>query len=164
MTYTKISLDEFREAMDGQPVQFTERTPDWTKEYIFDREFNDTDSGNEFVLRVYSSIDQRSDEGREKGKDAIRAVLLYQHPDKEEKHWSPLFKEKRTHRTPGWDRRLTEKIESLLDKFSEIKYCPRCGRVMVVRKNKSEGNLFYGCTGWRPEDALCKNTEPYGDD
>jgi len=35
--------------------------------------------------------------------------------------------------------------------------CPRCGRDMVVRKNKDNGSRFFGCVGW-PED--CQETMP----
>ena len=35
------------------------------------------------------------------------------------------------------------------------KNCPKCGRKLIIRKNKYEGSLFVGCTNY-PE---CKYTE-----
>lgn len=157
--YELITLQDFRAVMRDQPVSFDERETGWAKEYIYDRVFNENNEYNDwYVLRVYSSIDVRTDESRESGKDAIRCVLLYGDPDKDEQHWEPVFKEKRTHRTPGWDRRLDEKLHSLMNRLANVKRCSRCNRVMVVRKNSSTGDRFWGCTGY-PDD--CTSTDSY---
>lgn len=156
-TYVKIAEDDFDDVMNSQRVQFEKRDPDWTKEYIYERDFRDS-NGNEFVLRVYSSIDTRDGEARDKGTDAIRAVVLFRQEKYPEYEWKPLFSQKRTHRTPGWDRRLGEKIETLLDSMPEIEYCNDCSGVMVVREG--EYGKFYGCASY-PD---CRHTRPYDKD
>lgn len=153
-SYVRIHEDAFRDCMNNQRVQFEEREPDWTKEYIYERDFADS-KGNEFVLRVYSSIDTRDGQARDKGADAIRAVVLLREEEYPEHQWESLFSEKRTHRTPGWQDRLTDKIVNLLDSLSEIEYCSACGSVMVVRDGKH--GQFYGCAKY-PD---CRNTMPY---
>lgn len=148
--------------MSDQPVSFEERQPDWTKEYIYDCIFQDNNQYNDrYVLRVYSSIDQRSDKSRESGTDAIRTVLLYADADRDEDEYEPVFSEKRTHRTPGWDRRMAEKLKSLLDRLADIKRCEWCNRTMVVRKNGSTGEKFWGCTGYSRDSPDCTWTDEY---
>lgn len=158
-TYVRIGYDEFYRMIVDQPVSFEERQPDWTFEYIYECEFRSQNEFNDkYVLRVYSSIDTRTDEARDNGEDAIRTVLLYLDPDKSDDEYEPVFKEKRTNRTPGWKGRVTEKLGNLMERLSNVKRCDECNRTMVIRTNSETGDRFWGCTGW-PDD--CRYTEDY---
>ncbi|EJG1286761.1 HAD-IA family hydrolase [Vibrio parahaemolyticus] len=41
----------------------------------------------------------------------------------------------------------------------EIKLCPECNRLMSVRKNKSTGIHFYGCSGYHEPINKCRHAE-----
>lgn len=50
-------------------------------------------------------------------------------------------------------------LEALADEVTagERPACDQCGRPMVMRKNRTDGSWFWGCTGW-PDH--CKATKP----
>ena len=144
-TFTDITKEEFEEALAETQYDFKEVNYDWSGEAIYEEQ----SPQGKFTLRVYSSIDKRTEELRDKGSDAIRTVVLHTETDK------PVLKEKRTNRIKTWKKNLQKKIDSLTSKSDELNICDECGSVMVIRENKVTGNQFLGCTGY-PD---CENTE-----
>lgn len=99
-------------------------------------------------LRVFSSIDKRTGEGRPKGQDAIRTTIWSLEWDR------PIGGRTRTHRIKTWRNNLKKKIDSLLhDWRGEVTRCGECGNWMVVREGRY--GEFLGCLGY-PE---CDNTK-----
>ncbi len=41
-----------------------------------------------------------------------------------------------------------------------VKTCPDCGQPLEIKKNRTTGHEFLGCSGWRPDGSGCKYTEP----
>lgn len=141
-----IEKPEFELALSKTGLEFDEVDYHWADECIYEA----TSSGGMFAIRVYSTICQRTRESRNTGEDSIKVNVV--HNDSGQ----PLFTATRTYRTPGWDERLVEKIEELLEKKSDITKCDKCDSIMVIRENEDTGNEFYGCTSY-PD---CKNTKP----
>lgn len=146
--YINITRSEFESALsdmgDFERVEY-----DWTQEHVYEMRVR-----NVFIVRVYSSVDKRSDDTRSCGKDAIRVCLLYDKPG-EDSGVEPLAKQPHTKRMPNWVSNLTPKVESLLANVpGNIHGCDNCGSMMVIRTNGSTGEDFYSCLG-------CRNTEDY---
>jgi len=145
-TYTKFNKQDFENCLDKTDENFREVEHGWTEELVYESRSDD----GRFIMRVYSSLDKRTGRARDKGTDAIRLVVL---DDETER---PVLKEKRTNRIQTWCKNLRSKIENIGNRRDELVFCSRCDSVMVIRKNKSSGNEFYGCSSY-PD---CKNTEP----
>lgn len=152
-TYTKFDRKEFEECLDKTNLDFEEVQMKGTKELVY----ASPSKNEEFVMLVWSSLDRRTGEARDRGADAIRTVVKHIDTDK------PVLREKRTNRIQTWCKNLRKKINSLIARREELKTCPECGRVMVIRKNQKDGSKFWGCTGWaKDEDERdCSNTEPF---
>jgi len=142
-TYTKITKSEFEEALSQTEYDFHRVDYDWSRELIYEHE---SQNGN-FVLRVYSSLDERTGTARDKGSDAIRTVVLHNETER------PVLKERRTNRIGTWRKNLTKKINALSENQDNIRICSSCDSVMVIRES-STGDKFYGCTSY-PD---CENT------
>lgn len=172
--FVEISKDQFDRFLVDVNYPFREFDYDWTKEYIFECRFRPAEIEAGYIVRLYTSIDQRGVEkkSRDKGKDAIRVVLLYHEGllDWEETgehlmegELEPMKSTPHTKRTTGWQRRVKEKIEDCVAHVNEHKTCPECNRPMKLRENQNDGNQFWGCLGWSPNNPQCSNTEPYNE-
>lgn len=144
-TYERFDAEEFQTCLEMSSLNFRQVDHDWTRELVYEAK-SENDS---FILRVYSSLDKRTGQARDKGSDAIRTVVLHADSGR------PVLKEKRTNRIKTWCKNLRKKIDSLKNRQEEIEFCSKCGSIMVIRANKKTGNKFYGCTGY-PD---CKNTK-----
>lgn len=143
-TYTRITRDEFESALEKTGLGFTRHDYNWTFEWVYEA----TTENDTFTCRVYSSIDKRTNESRDKDSDSIKIIVLYTETEE------PVFKEKRTNRIETWEKNLLKKLNKLKDKHGDIDICNECGSVMVIRESSS-GDKFKGCTGY-PD---CKNTK-----
>lgn len=150
--YTRFSRDEFEDCLSQTGLEFNEVKISGTKELVYEA----TTPDGTFVLRVWSSLDRRTGKARDKGSDAIRTVVIHKPTGR------PVLKEKRTNRIKTWRKNLKKKIKNVQERKSELHFCDKCGRLMVLRENSNTGNKFWGCTGWHkdPEKRKCSNTEP----
>jgi len=41
-----------------------------------------------------------------------------------------------------------------------VKACPRCGKLLEIKRNRETGQEFLGCSGWRSNWEGCQYTEP----
>ena len=62
-----------------------------------------------------------------------------------------LYKELKA-KIEGKEEKPKRKIEEV--KESKVPECPRCGSLMILRRNSKKGNWFYGCTAF----PLCDGT------
>lgn len=137
-----ISLDEFQQFIDTIPLSFTRDQQG--KEYVYNHVL---DEEAEHILRVFSSVDVRSDESRVDGADAIRANIV-------DNEGNTLKRTPHTKRIETWDKNLRTKIQSLYSEYPDnLRECPECGAFLAVRSGQN--GLFYGCTEY-PE---CDHTE-----
>jgi len=115
---------------------------------IWDVKRAGTDLGIE--VKVYTSI--FGAESRGVGEDSIRVCVVDAKADK------GLNKTTYTTRTTGWELRLTGKIRDMFLFAKAIPACS-CGRRMALRKNKADGNVFWGCTGYAARE--CSRTQQF---
>lgn len=150
--YVQPSKEEFEECLEatGHNWRIDDKAP--TREYVYDcHEFMPNHTG--IVLRVYSTIDERSDLARSKGSDAIRLVAFNRNVMR------PMGGRKKTLRIKTWCKNLRKKIESMFDEFGDyVTECEECGGWMVVREGKY--GEFLGCSNY-PD---CDNTKEIGDE
>ena len=131
---TSLSVD-----MIGSIIPIRE---DGTWEYIY--EF--MTSTKDIKLRIYSSVDLKSNRSRALGTDAIRCVAIY---EKQE-----IFRGTRhTKRMTKWKEHLHTKMVEMLAQIYEVPSCPKCRRLMIQRKSKH--GLFWGCSGF----PTCKQVQ-----
>lgn len=153
--YVTITAEEFEEAIDELPYAFMLAADDdsarFTGENVYKAPIDSILAPDDLEIRIYSSIDKQTLESRDKGTDAIRTVV-----------YSTEFNRvvggaKRTHRTPGWDRRVREKVEELMDRWNEaIRTCDECGAYMV--KRDGQYGEFFGCLNY-PECQYTRQIE-----
>lgn len=99
-------------------------------------------------VRVFSTIDKRTGESRDKGEDAIRTVLW------DTKESRPIAGRSHTKRISTWRENLKPKIDKLRSSIGEVTIvCDRCGNWMV--KREGQYGEFLGCLNY-PD---CDNTE-----
>jgi len=138
--YVEIFWKEFENAL---PNDFKQVRLSGVDELVYEKILDDR-----FSLRVFSSILRVTNLSRDCGKDAIRSVIV------DRKSSEPVMGRKRTNRTPGWDKRMRDKIQSLETQFKEgLRWCSRCGSIMYLRDGKY--GEFFGCSRY-PE---CDYTE-----
>lgn len=109
-----------------------------------------------YTIRVYSSI--RADTGKSaaKGKDAIRVVLMDNMTGNPAKN-----PETRIHRTKNALPNLKKRCRAVFKQVLESEKCPKCGSMMVVRENRTNGHKFWACTRYSPNKPLhCNGTKP----
>ena len=150
--YEEISKRDFDLFMGA--LGFKEVEVEGTKEAVYQSpSINDEGC----MIRIYSSV--AYGEGRDVGKDAIRAVLV----DSEGRIYFNGVK--RVHRVKRWRNNLLDRIDSMYEakkelfKFKKPVECKKCGDKLVMR---STGNLadssfrfFMGCSTY----PKCKHTE-----
>jgi len=137
--FTIIKKEDFENFL---PDDFSLVEGNGSKEIIYEIPTGD----QKFNIRIYSSIDIRTNDSRDIGKDAIRCVLV------DNKSKKPVSKAKRTHRTENWRDRLKEKIDTLREQINDIKICKTCGNPMIRRKGKYGD--FYSCSQY----PICTTT------
>lgn len=99
-------------------------------------------------IYLFSSINSRTEQARDKGTDAIRTVIW------DHEAGRPIGGKKRTNRIKTWEKNLKRKILELHDEWDEYATeCEVCGGWMV--KKEGQYGEFLGCTNY-PE---CHNTE-----
>ena len=101
-------------------------------------------------LRCYTAINPTG-ESREKGTDAIRLQLFM----RIENDIVPFGKPQKCLRVSSWRDNLRKAIERATDPTA-LRTCPACGNPMVIRKNKSTGDEFWGCTMYRINGCVGK--------
>src|SRR5690606_36174393 len=96
-------------------------------------------------IEIRSSVDVTGD-AASTGEDSIRLVLM--------SNGKPIAKkvDAWTTRVPGWEQRLLEKVNFLLEKAINMIVCPDCGDIMLERDGKY--GKFFGCSKY----PLCKKT------
>lgn len=147
--YVQPTKQEFEEcihaAREGISWEIDEKAPG--KEYVYDsHDFMPDHNG--IVLRIYSTIDKRTDQARSKGADAIRLVIWNRHV------MAPIGGRKKTLRIKTYCKNLTEKINELWEQWEQyVTRCEECGGWMVERDGQY--GEFLGCVNY-PD---CKNTE-----
>lgn len=144
--FDRFTREEFEECLAETSLEFEEVQIEGTKELVYASPTPD----EKFACMVWSSLDRRTGEARDKGSDAIRVVV--KHIDSGQ----PVLKEKRTNRIQTWCKNLKKKIENVKSRQDEIEFCDECGSLMVIRENSDNGNKFYGCLSY-PD---CKYTKP----
>lgn len=149
--YVQPTKQEFEECLEqtGHEWGIDMKAPGM--EYVYDtHDFMPDNNG--IVLRVYSTIDKRTNEARSKGSDAIRLVVFNRHAMR------PMGGRKKTLRIKTYCKNLKEKIQSVFDEYDRyVTRCDECGRWMVIRDGKY--GEFLGCTGY-PD---CDHTEQLND-
>jgi len=136
--FTIITKEEFEQFL--QDFKIVEDKI--AKEIIYDIPTNN----DKLKIRIYSSIDIKTQDSRSIGEDAIRCVLL------DSKSNKPLDKGKRTNRMTNWREHLTEKLDKLREESSKVKFCKTCGSAMQEREGKN--GSFFGCTRY----PICMTT------
>lgn len=149
--YERISLVGFEQALDELPYEFHAVSGDdarrFDKEYVYAADVDSFLAPKDLEVRVYSSIDKRTNMSRDKGKDAIRTVVYSRDRGR------MVGGKRHTKRTPGWARRLREKVEELMQDWEEtVDICDECGDYMV--KREGQYGEFLGCLNY-PD---CENT------
>ena len=121
------------------------------KEIVYDRTYGRGPDGGTLVTRVYSSI--AGGQARGAGKDAIRVVPIYVHPNLGD---FPMARMKRVHRVTGWRNNLRDRIND-----SEARapgpVLDSNGKPMVLRKNRQTGDHFWGSVDYPGN----RETRPY---
>ncbi len=99
--------------------------------------------GHHLSLRIYTAVNPDG-ESREKGTDAIRLRLFMRVED----GIVPVGRPQKCLRVESWRVNLRKAIKRVADPHN-FRLCPACGNPMMVRKNKSTGDEFWGCSLFR---------------
>ena len=151
MGIDRFYLSEFREVVFEQLPYFEEQEDG--NEYVYVREMS-TLNDTKVILKIYSSVDTRTEKARKEGSDAIR--IKFETKDGETIALNG-YEYKKILRQSGWENRLNERINEYMNMYPRgLKMCD-CGRPMAL-KNKN-GSWFAGCTGWDYNNPKCENTE-----
>lgn len=104
-----------------------------------------------FLIKIYSTIPYKGNSPREKGVDAIRLIPMFYG-----KPYTLLCKVSRVNRTANWQNNLESRI-IFIQNAIKSNICPKCGNLLVVRKNKFKTN-FLGCSNF-PTCTFTKNVK-----
>ena len=151
--YVPISREQFTAQMDKAGF-CSVAVPDCL-EMVFERQIVWHTTPLPYAVRVYSTIDVRTDDSRDCGADAIRVVLI-------ERSTTVLGKVIAAQRKVL---RTKSALENTLERARELwryalnrdHYCGRCQALLVERESKH--GKFFGCSHY-PE---CKFTKPRTD-
>jgi len=144
MAIDDFTIRHFRDFMFNDVERyFEEKQEKDKKEYIYDSNVGRI-NGRMCKIRVYSSIDTRSERVRNKGSDAIRVHII-------DKYNNILLlnneRYKHIKRTSGWNVRLLKRINKYVNEFPDnISCCPECSSPLQI-KNGPYGN-FICCSSW----------------
>jgi hypothetical protein len=141
---TAAEMDAFLTPLGFKVVNLKKCDPnDRTTEIVYSKR---VDRNNfQLSLRVYTGI--VAGESREVGADAMRATLFLRTWNPQKNGWELvcLNGSKRVHRVENWQKNLKDR----LDKWDEqFKTCPTCGLPLMLKKARSTGKKFLGCTGF----------------
>lgn len=143
-TYTRFNQEEFEDLLYDLPGRFylvsTEEDPNlkFTRELVYS---TDELGHDDLIIRVYSTIDERTGKARDKGDDAIRTVIW------SDSLGSHITGKKKTLRIETWKKNLADKIFELLDDWqSLVLKCEDCGSWM--EKRDGPYGEFMGCTDY----------------
>lgn len=144
-SYREITKDEFEAMLEDAMLNYEQQNYNWAREYIYEAPIRK----GEYFVRVYSSIDERNDNGRENGDDAIRMVVFrseYEADDGETIPETPIHKKSRTNRIQTYQKNFYKKEREIITDFdSHVPECPDCGGPMIARTNNESGEKFLGC-------------------
>lgn len=142
MPYTQITYQEFQQIMTEQG--FKENGFNIAGEYVFDKhvEYN----GVWFYIRVYSSVDKRTNKTRDVGTDAIRVILLTE-------DGKTLRGNKWVNRVETWKENLQKRLDNWIN-VTEL--CPQCG--FPLRNRQGKYGAFIGCSMF-PKCGYTKKVE-----
>ena len=99
--------------------------------------------GHRLSLRCYTAVNPNG-ESREKGTDAIRLQLFM----RVEAGIVPVGRPQKCLQVESWRANLRKAIERVVDPHN-FRLCPACGSPQVLRRNKSTGDEFWGCSLYR---------------
>lgn len=102
-------------------------------EFVYERDTGQVIDGHPVRMRIYSSIDRRTEVARNIGRDAIRVVLMW--------NGRMIGGTKRVNRVENWARNLMRRINAMEEKG--VMECV-CGSVMVEKRGRY--GRFMGCS------------------
>jgi len=138
--YTSITRQEFEEFLATTRPEWELVDEAKSKEHVYEASTRDSKRAN-IVLRLYSSIDERTDKCRDKGSDAIRLLVF------DTSTGRPVGGRTKTLRIKTWEKNLRKKIESVWGELDQyINICDECNSVMVIRDGKY--GEFYSCNSY----------------
>jgi hypothetical protein len=106
--------------------------------------------GFRYAIRIYSSVDRRTNTTRNSGQDAIRVTLFDLFKER------PVKVEKRVNRTQNALVNMRARAREMWQYVSNKKnVCPSCQSLLVKRTAKRTRKQFLGCSSY-PE---CKHTQ-----
>lgn len=147
--YKEITRGEMRRFLKDIDPSFFEEKQNPSKEMVMSNREVATHYPS-IVLKVFTTIEQKTGVSRRKGADAIRTVLW------DTKNGRPITGKKKTLRIKTWKKNLRPKIEELIEDADDyIKACSECNGWMVIRDGQY--GKFYGCSN----HPSCQNTENY---
>jgi len=162
--YTEISLEEMDEFMQSEGFVKVAHNPLNGFEVQYDLMHE-----NGLRIRLFSTIDVRSDAGRGKGSDAMRLILIA--PDDSIIRGAKFT---RIHRVKNWRKNLMARYNQILDAMDSeaISYCPsfdcpKCTGTMRTLLSRKQNNgqptidSFMGCDGYNGagyETKNCRNS------
>tara|TARA_B100001013_G_scaffold289958_1_gene189783 strand:+ start:36 stop:551 length:516 start_codon:yes stop_codon:yes gene_type:complete len=166
--YVEITLDKFKQEIEGE-MGFTcinankgsmNDRGGYAEEYIYERvvkHYNSEDmmqalrgDGFRYAIRVYSSVDRRTNTTRDSGQDAIRVTLYDLFKER------PVRVEKRVNRTQNALVNMRTRAREMWQYVSsKSNTCPTCKSLLVKRTAKRTKKQFLGCSNY-PE---CKHTQ-----
>ena len=166
--YVEITLNEFKQEIENK-MGFTcinankgslNDRGGYAEEYIYERVVKHETpedmmqalkgDGFRYAIRIFSSIDRRTNITRDTGQDAIRVTLFDLKKDR------PVKVEKRVNRTKNALVNMRTRAREMWQYVSSNENtCPTCMRLLVKRTAKRTKKNFMGCSSY-PE---CKNTQ-----
>jgi hypothetical protein len=108
--------------------------------------------GHRLSLRCYTAINPGG-ESRERGTDAIRLQLFHRVQDR----IVPVGRPQKCLRVESWRKNVRKAIQRITD-TNNVRVCPACGNPLVVRRNRTTSQEFWGCCMFRITG--CKGRTP----
>lgn len=148
--FTKEEFEEFLDELTGGKFTGVHKvTPDdelrFSREMVYQIPLSGT---TELSIRVFSTVDTRTEKARGKGNDSIKTVIWSNEHDR------PIAGKRYTQRITTWRDNLSEKIVDLAKSWDEVtEKCDQCGNWMV--KREGQYGDFWGCLSY-PD---CDNTK-----
>jgi hypothetical protein len=101
-----------------------------------------------YTVKVYSSVDLRTNVSRDSGEDAIRLVLK-----DDVTGYAVKAAEKRVFRTKSALVNLRERARELFQEVVAGPHCPKCGALMKARRGGPGNHWFLGCSHYNPDKS-----------
>lgn len=155
MGIDNFNINDFRNFMFSERGEYFEEK-EHIKEYIYDFKLGEL-NGQNCKLRIYSSIDTRTDSVRDIGEDAIRVNICDKYNDA-----LLLNNERYKHikRTGNWKKRLSDRIDKYTKQFPQnISLCPECSSPLKIKSGKY--GKFISCSSWSPDKDNCEYTKGF---